>query len=397
MPTLSDLRASPLFKNLSDEELSKISQFTKIKEFPAKRLIIRQDDASDFFYVVLKGRVRVFRSLPNGAQIEIAELKEGSFFGEMALLDGSKRSANVETIQDSAFLMISREDFLNEIWEFPTVVAKLLKGMSTRIRKTDEKFIIELQEKNVELEGANQELKKIDEMKSKFFSLSSHELRTPLGVILMTLPLLEKFTAVKLSKKGKSVLDAMERQLLKLSDTIKSILKASESQESPLDDKKAEAQPNEIIRLALSDLNHFFELRKLKVTADLDPELPKILLDSQKFYQIVLNLIMNAIRFTPDGGSIKIRTKKQSETISLSVSDSGIGIDRKHFEDIFKPFYIVASEMKHSSGTYEFMSGGLGLGLTIAKKFVEYHRGKIELESPKNMGSTFTVTLSSIK
>ena len=389
----SDLRISPLFYGLSQEELSTVLSVSEVANFPAKSLVIKQDDPSDYFYVILQGSVRVFRSHSDGNPVEITKLRTGSFFGEMAVLDGSPRSVSIETLTDSCLLKISRENFLLEIEKVPRIALKLLRGMSVRVRKTDEKFIKELQEKNVVLQNLIHELKKIDEMKTKFFHLTSHELRTPLGIILMGLSLLEKDDAVSSAENRKTILEPLQRQILRLSDSITSILKASDTAEPLAEEPKRKVKLNQLIQRSVQELHHFFRIRKLKLSLVLDSKIHEIPLYSTKFSQVILNLLMNAIRFTPDGGSIQIKTAKRKGVVLLSVSDSGVGIEKKHIEDIFKPFYVIEDTMKHSSGTYQFLSGGLGLGLTIVKKFTELHGGNIKVKSLKGKGTTFTVKI----
>lgn len=389
----SELKSSSLFRYLSDEELSRICSIAQSKDFPKGSLVIKQDDPSDYFYVIQKGSVKMFRTLQYGSEMEVARLGVGNFFGEMAILDGSKRSVSVKTLEDSTLLMISRVDFLNEVWKMPAVVAKLLRDLSSRVRSTDEKFITELSERNAALQKLIEEIKKAEQSKSKFFALASHELRTPLGVMLMALSVLEEENKKLRSKKQKSLVDMIQKQALKLSDTIASILKASDSVDGSLEKGKSEEDVNVIILGAISDLDQFAKARKLKLSSELDSALPAVTVDSSKFYQIIVNLLMNAIRFTPDGGTVKIETKKNGSAFTLSVSDTGIGIEKHHLKEVFKPFYVVENELNHSSGTYEFMSGGLGLGLTIVKKFVEFHNGVIQITSEKDRGTQVHVTI----
>ena len=389
----ADLRVSQLFQDLSDSDLGKVMQFSSVKEYPAQTLVIRQDDVCDYFYTLLEGRVRVFRSTPGRDPVVIAELGKGSFFGEMAVLDGSKRSVSVETIEPTKLLLISREDLLKEIKEVPEIAVKLLKGMSLRVRRTDMKLIDELKARNLMLEKTVAELQKLDEMKSKFFALSSHELRTPLGIILMSLPVLHESIKSGSVKDLDFVLKSFDDQIKRLSDKVVSILESSESSEPLREEEMKPENINRIVQEAVTDLSYFFKMRKLKLNLKLAPRARKMKLYRSKIYQIAVNLLTNAIRFTPDGGSVSVGTVWSDKAVELSVSDTGIGIAARHRKDIFKPFFTVADHLKHSSGTYQFMSGGLGLGLTIVKKFVELHNGKVTVVSGKKRGTAVTVTI----
>jgi signal transduction histidine kinase len=112
----------------------------------------------------------------------------------------------------------------------------------------------------------------------------------------------------------------------------------------------------------------------------------EIFADKTKIKQIMYNLLNNAIKFTPDNGSISIITKKNDNTIEVSVSDTGIGIPENMHEEIFDPFVQVDASNKRKYG-------GTGLGLALTKRFVEMHKGKIWVESEEGKGSTFTFTI----
>jgi signal transduction histidine kinase len=120
---------------------------------------------------------------------------------------------------------------------------------------------------------------------------------------------------------------------------------------------------------------------------DVDPRLGDVVGDERKVKQVLLNLLSNAVKFTPEGGHIRLRANCTDGSVEIAVSDTGIGIAPEDQATIFEEFRQVGSDERKREGT--------GLGLTLAKKFVELHGGRIWVESELGQGSTFTFTLPS--
>jgi len=119
---------------------------------------------------------------------------------------------------------------------------------------------------------------------------------------------------------------------------------------------------------------------------DADAQLGEIVADERKFKQILLNLLTNAVKFTPDGGRIDVRARRDAENVTVGVHDTGIGIAPEDQEAVFEEFRQVGR-------SYTSKQEGTGLGLTLTRKFVELHGGRIWLESEPGKGSTFTFTI----
>lgn len=115
--------------------------------------------------------------------------------------------------------------------------------------------------------------------------------------------------------------------------------------------------------------------------------------DEQQLDKAVMNVLMNAIKFTPDNGNISLSVTTKEENIIISVTDDGIGIDPAYYKSIFEPFSIIHDVLKHKSGTYEFMSYGFGVGLTVTKQVVNMHGGTVEVDSEPDNGSEFRLII----
>jgi signal transduction histidine kinase len=121
--------------------------------------------------------------------------------------------------------------------------------------------------------------------------------------------------------------------------------------------------------------------------------MPEVLVDRERLAQALTNIVANAFRFTPDGGEVAVSATARADALEIAVRDTGIGIAPAEFDRVFERIYEGGNVYHHSSGTTEFGSSGLGLGLPIAKGIVEAHGGRICLESVPGQGSVFTITL----
>jgi signal transduction histidine kinase len=237
----------------------------------------------------------------------------------------------------------------------------------------------EIQDKSHQLEIASHH-------KSEFLANMSHELRTPLNAIIgFSEVLLERMFGELNEKQAEYVEDVLSsgRHLLSLINDI-------------LDLSKIEAGRMELVLtpfdlpLALENAVTLVRERAsrngIALEMAVDERLGEFIGDERKIRQILLNLLSNAVKFTPEGGQIGITAMPADGAVEISVSDTGIGIAPEDQEAIFEEFRQVGS---HSAGKRE----GTGLGLALARKFVELHGGKIRVNSQVGKGSTFTFTL----
>jgi CRP/FNR family transcriptional regulator/CRP/FNR family cyclic AMP-dependent transcriptional regulator len=134
------LKKVPLFEGLTHDELEGLSQVALLRVFPKDRVVIMAEEEGDSLFVIHAGRVKVSIVSEDGREVILSILSAGNFFGEMALLDGNPRSANVTTMEETELLMVRRADFLRFIQRTPQVAIKLLAVLAQRLRKTDRKI-----------------------------------------------------------------------------------------------------------------------------------------------------------------------------------------------------------------------------------------------------------------
>src|SRR5262245_10635171 len=255
------------------------------------------------------------------------------------------------------------------------------------------RLLAELKSKNLELEEANAELQQANKLKEAFISVASHELRTPLTIIsgLVDLALCTPDCMTENVRGWLSSASRANERLGRVVDQLTKMLAAG-AFEPCLDCQPADLAA--LARQAAEDVRPFIEQRRQQLILELSSDLNPVNLDANKIRDSLENLLLNAIKFTPDGGTIRLCTASvEKNGVEIRVSDSGLGIDPAHLPHVFKSFFTGLDVSRHSSGRFEFNRRGLGLGLSLVKAFVEMHGGKVQAVSEPGRGSTFTITL----
>ncbi len=257
---------------------------------------------------------------------------------------------------------------------------KAEKQIAEQLVLLDEK----VKERTKELAKANQELIRSNRVKSEFLANISHELRSPLTSIM---GYTEIMNSQELDKEEyREYLDIIASQSNQLHRLVNSLLEISKLEAGSINLYLVRTKINDIVHLVEKHSNIKLKSEKLTLVKELDENLDFIYLDGQKIYQVVRNLVDNAIKFSSKGREIKIATKHNSDYQQIVISDEGIGIEKEKLKSIFEPFYQADSS---STRSYE----GAGLGLHLVKNFVELHNGKIEVESEVGKGTKFTISL----
>ena len=230
-------------------------------------------------------------------------------------------------------------------------------------------------------------IKELDRLKTEFLSNVSHELRTPLMSIQGAVELLLDISGKKSNKTDNSnLLEIIQRNSERMSDLIKDLLDFSKIEKGSFEIIKKKISIGNVIKEVVKEMTPIVEKKGLSFKHRIQREIPEILADPDRIKQVLINLIDNAIKFTPSGGEITVGTKVHDKFIEIFVQDTGIGIAPNQHEKIFEKFYQV-------DGSTTRQYSGVGLGLAIAKSIVELHGGDIWVESQLGKGSKFIFTL----
>ena len=263
------------------------------------------------------------------------------------------------------------------------------KRLLEELKAANDRLEAKVAERTRELARANEDLRELDRMKAAFIDITSHELRTPLTVIETMVAISESVSSGKnrdFSRMMK-VTGRASKRLKKLATRISGFAKMGEF-EGHLE--LTPARPGDLLEKVIMDVSPFIEMREQNLQVDAPENLPDVPMDSGKIRDVLLNLLMNAIKFTPDNGEIRLSVKDtRAGMVEFRVSDTGIGIRDEDKSHIFDEFFTSFETLHHSSGDYQFDTRGIGLGLAIVKKFVVMHGGDIGLETSPGEGSSF--------
>jgi len=261
--------------------------------------------------------------------------------------------------------------------------AKLFSG----VRNFNLELERQVGKRTKELSDAYNELKKLDKAKSEFLSIASHQLRTPLTAIKGYISMIIEKTYGEPPEKMKTPLGNIYLSNERLIKLVNSLLDVSRIEAGRLETKFERLSLADVISSVIEELKNVAREKGLYLKLEKPTKLiPEILIDQQKARQIILNLIENAIRYTEKGG-VTIKLDVERSKIKIIVSDTGEGMTKEEISHLFESF------SRGSAGT-RFWTEGAGLGLYVAKKFVEMHNGKIWAESPgRGKGSTFYIEL----
>ena len=257
-----------------------------------------------------------------------------------------------------------------------------------------------LQQRTLELEKTNRILEQMDRTKMRFISVSAHELRTPLTIIqgyaqLVKMKSTENEEFIRYTG---GILEGASRMV----EIINSMLDVSRIDTNQLEVMPKKILVEDVIEKVRAVFQPAVEERNISLEGIGLTDLPVICADKDLLYKVFYHVIGNAIKYTPDGGSVTVNGRFIDEAtqpeIEITVRDTGIGIDPQNQQLVFEKFYQTGEVLLHSSGKTKFKGGGPGLGLAIARGIVNAHHGRIWLESPghdetTNPGTTVFVRL----
>jgi PAS domain S-box-containing protein len=263
-------------------------------------------------------------------------------------------------------------------------VTAVIRDISER-RRSEERLREMQQAYTRELEARNREAERANRLKSEFLASMSHELRTPLHTIIGFAELLAEELEGPLNEKQKRFMNHIHTDSVHLLALINDILDLSKVESGRVALRREAFDIAAAIEEILSSVQPHAVTKSIAIETSLS--LPAtIFADRLRFKQVLFNLLSNALKFTPEGGRVRIDAAGRNGVIEISVSDTGIGIAKGQHEAVFDKFYQVGSTTK---GVRE----GTGLGLAITKALVEEHGGSIHLESEPGKGSRFTFTI----
>jgi signal transduction histidine kinase len=225
-----------------------------------------------------------------------------------------------------------------------------------------------------------------ERLKNEFIATASHELRTPLTSIRGYVDLLLLGTLGSLSQAQNDFLKVVKNNVARLVELIDDLLDVSKVEAGELRLRREPLDMSEVLYEVGESLYSQFSERSISLAIDVAQGLPKVVADRSRVRQIVVNLVSNACKYTPEGGHVDLVLSNGGDKLRVDVRDTGVGITEEAQPHIFTPFFRADNPLRDQVG-------GTGLGLNITKRLVELHGGEIWFETSQGRGTTFSFTL----
>jgi len=274
-----------------------------------------------------------------------------------------------------------------EAYEFHASSQRFLRALAgqSALALSNAAMFAELQKNNQQLASANAKLRELDKLKSQFLSVATHELRTPLSIILGYNSMLAETLEDRLSEEEKETLRESVAACKRLIRLVNSMLDITQIESGKMRMNFGSYDLRRVVSGVASLFHQEARARGVRLGVELPARLPPLTMDAERIEQVLVNLVGNAIKFTPAGGAVTVTVRPRPETdaVKVAVRDTGIGIAPQDREKIFDEFAQVRRQAANRQRE------GSGLGLAIAKRIVEAHRGTLQVTSAPGQGSTF--------
>jgi signal transduction histidine kinase len=370
------------FPGLRGHGLDHLVEVAREQFYPADTVIVHEEEVGQTFYIILHGQVEISKQIDDQTRRVLHYCGPGEFFGEMALIETSPRTATVRTVTSTSVLELDKDDFDSVLSRHPAMAMTVMRKLAERLRWADQTAIAELRQKNEDLARANRELVEYQRVRSEFLTAIAHELRTPLTAANGYLTLVAGGNMA--SDQLQQAITRAERNVKRVVKLVNDILFLQEM-ELILPEFRAVALQELIAKVVAGKRQQAIE-NNVSLRVQVEENLPQVMGDSEWLRRAIDALLDNAIKFSPNGGEVAVQVTYQSGQAQLAIGDQGVGIPADQMDRVFERFQRVERDGLH-------LFGGVGLGLPVVKQVVRQHGGTVEVHSVEGEGSTFVVRL----
>lgn len=370
------------FPGIREDEAFEMVAVGRVCDYPSGVILCREGANESIFYLLLDGRVEVTKAMINMQSRVMKQLQAGDFFGEMALIHNLPRAATVTTITPVTVLEIHKDDFTRLMERCTPVSLAMVREVSRRLRQNDEMAIEDLRIKAKELAEAYQSLAEMEYARSEFLTTIAHELRTPLTAAGGFLQMIQQ--GVLPANLLSTALTTVTNNIQDIITLVNDILFMQE-----MDLILPGFKPTDLgglITQIASEHKAMAERVGVELSLDVETNLPMISGDQKSLGRALRAVLENAIKFSPGGGKVEVRTGQNQIDAWVKIIDHGVGIPPEVISRVFDRFF-------HLDEVNGHLFRGVGLGLSIAKQVIEQHQGRIEVESELGKGSMFSIYL----
>jgi signal transduction histidine kinase len=370
------------FPGIKPDEIEQLIANSQVHSYLPGAILCRENAVEDRFYMILDGEAEVTKNINNSESRLLTTLSPGDFFGEMALIHNAPRAATVTAKTALTTLELDKAAFDKVIRQSTSIAMAMVSQISNRLRENDQLAIDDIRIRAAELAEAYQKLAEQDLARREFLSNIAHELRTPLMVASGNLQILQR--GILKGEQLAAGIDTVARNVQQIVSLVNDILFLQEMDLVLPDFQKVDM--NEIGYIVVGKYAASAQEHGVGLRFTPSPHLPPVWGDAKSLERALMALVDNAIKFSPQGGDVKISLSKNDPWVMVAVEDQGIGIPKENVPRIFDRFY-------HLERSGDHLFGGIGLGLAITRQVIEQHQGSLDVVSAPGKGSTFTMTL----
>ena len=379
------LRSLSVFADTDEQSLDRMATVLKEVELADGELLFQIGDAGDSLYIIRHGKIKI-----HDGNYVFTVLGAGEIFGEYALIDDKERSASATSEGPSLLYRLTRKDFYEYANRYGSIKDGVLRLLIGRLRDC---HVLEeqLTQKNKEIsrqrdkiENQRDEIKAQKDMKDKLFSIISHDLRGPVSSLGGLCGIMNMFVEEELFDDLLEMIEEVDQEVGQLSGLMDNLLNYASQELTQIPYNPEMVRLSEIVRYLIQTMHLSAKSKQIELSSQVEDSL-EIWADRNSTDIILRNLVGNALKFTPEGGSITVSASANNDRVNINVADSGIGMSDEKVGSLFK------LNAKSTYGTKG--EKGIGLGLQLVSEFTRLNQGTISLVSKEGMGTTFTINL----
>ena len=374
------------------ELIEVLQQYGQEKVLSPGEILIRQGSESDGVYYLKTGRLGAYREESDGSY-SLSEIEPGKLVGELAAATGWPRTVTVKAEEESLVLHVSQADFHRALRESPALTSAIVSHIGERLTDADVARVSlgrgyrRILDRVDSLKTEKAQLEELLRLREELADMIVHDLRNPLGVIAGGMQMLDGVSVTEADAEYvASVLKTMRRSSQRMHRLVDTLLDIARLEEGAMDLQIVALDACGLVEEMVAAERSLAEAKDITLENRVEVALPAVLADGDILQRVLINLLDNALKFTPVGGRVWVEARPRDGVVELSVVDTGPGIPPDERERIFEKFTQVRGQQTTRKGS--------GLGLTFCQMAVEAQGGRIWVEDgPQGRGSCFTFTI----
>ena len=370
------------FPDIPSQDVDELIAIGRVRSYAPRQMLCKEGAIEFIFYIILEGQVEVQKTINESEARFLKPLGQGDFFGEYALIHDAPRTASVITTLPTQVLEIHKDQFNELLRRSATVAISMMREVSRRLRENDEMALEDLRVKAAELAQAYQKLAELDFARREFLTTAAHELRTPLTSANGYLHVVRHDMVPGPQLPG--VIDRVAENVLRITAVVNDILFLQEM-DLILQDP-APMPMRTLLKKALAASARKAAENGVEFILEAPSDEVETMGDADSIERALTAVVENAVKFSPEGGTVWARLKPNDHEMIIVVEDQGVGIPADSLPFIFDRFY-------HLDRIGDHLFGGMGLGLAIAQQVIRQHGGDVSARSEFGSGSQFTIAL----